>query len=73
MTRNVKLQRIEKGKIIDLCVHHGTDDEKRRLPVSDQVIGFALRALTDEDNLKRVANDQNRRDYVPLKRVAVAA
>lgn len=73
LTRNVKIQRIEKSKMVDLCVAHKGDDENKRIPVSDQVIGYLLHARHDEDNLKKTANDRFKHDLIMPKKFAVAS
>jgi hypothetical protein len=72
LTRNVKIQRVEKDKIVDLCVAHRLDHEQKRIPVSDQVIGFLLHAKCDEDNLKKTANNMGTRNRILPKKYAIA-
>jgi hypothetical protein len=72
-TRNVKIQRVEKDKIVDLCVAHHSDEDKRRIPVTDQVIGFLLHAKHAEDYLHKTANSRQQRLKEPLpQKYAVA-
>jgi len=73
LTRNVKIQRIEKDKIVDLCVAHKHDHEKKRIPISDQVIGFLLRVQADEENLKQTANNRGSHDLKLPKKYAIAS
>ena len=47
------VQRVEKGKIVDLCVHV---QEKILLPPTDNVIGLAMHIKADEKDFNKVAN-----------------
>ena len=47
------VQRVEKGKIVDLCVHV---QEKILLPPTDNVIGLAMYIKADEKDFNKVAN-----------------
>lgn len=73
LTRNVKLQKVKKDKIIDLCVAHSLDEKQERIPVSDQVIGFLLHAKAAENFLDKTANKFGTHDIKEMpKKVAVA-
>jgi len=49
--------KIEKDKVVDLCVHIPTS-----YPLTDNVIGLKLAIENDEDNILRMANASNRRN-----------
>jgi len=53
ITKSGGVQRVEKGKIIDLCVHVS---EKILLPPTDNVIGLAMHIKADEKDFNKVAN-----------------
>jgi hypothetical protein len=48
-----KVQRVEKGKLIDLCVY---TQQRVTMPETDNVIGLALHIKTDEKDFNKTAN-----------------
>jgi len=48
-----KVQRVEKGKLVDLCVY---TKEKITMPETDNVIGLALHIKSDEKDFNKTAN-----------------
>lgn len=53
ITKSGGVQRVEKGKIVDLCVHVS---EKILIPPTDNVIGLAMHIKADEKDFNKVAN-----------------
>lgn len=56
LTKSGGVQRVERGKIVDLCVHV---QEKILLPPADNVIGLAMHIKADEKDFNKVANASN--------------
>ncbi len=56
LTKHGGVQRVEKGKMVDLCVHI---QEKILLPPTDNVIGLAMHIKADEKDFNKVANASN--------------
>lgn len=52
-----RVRRIEKNRIVDLCIHHKYTGE--RLPATDKVIGMKLAIEADQKGFDREANDQH--------------
>jgi hypothetical protein len=53
----VQVQRIEKDKIVDICVY-----TKTKVPPTDQIVSYALRAKFDEKNFLETGNDMGRKE-----------
>ena len=56
LTKSGGVQRVERGKIVDLCVHV---TQKILLPPTDNVIGLAMHIKADEKDFNKVANASN--------------
>jgi hypothetical protein len=48
------VQRVEKGKVVDMCVH--LREGNMSIPNADRVLAFGLKAKYDEDELNDIAN-----------------
>ena len=66
INRGTGVTRVEKDKIIDLCIHL---KEKWKYPETDNVIALALLAAGNEDKFNKMANvmDLDSRPFVPPK------
>lgn len=56
ITKSGGVQRVEKGKTVDLCVHI---QQRILLPPTDNVIGLAMHIKSDEKDFNKVANASN--------------